>query len=303
MLNPESKVDLSYAKLLWDEYSPEFSPEKWVFKQLQDGTLNSYFSSATVFYTKNTTLDEAKFLASERQATNIGMQRFSSGHIVSSGGYTKVQKNIGIYCETPVYVDDTHIKRVRVINVIAPATDALLQPDYIRLSKCENHLRQQLYETMLEDAFYITMACAIQQKVKFLVMTAIGQGAFAEGAWDLGIDPNLAYTNLARKYFGSKFIKATGTKVIFANCDFLPQDEFPCIKQWLNSMLTSYSKGGSNENDNIEDVLFVNAWDPWSVIGNGNKGDRSLDGFWGSYSAMSMIGHPKINLAMNYLQV
>jgi hypothetical protein len=300
-----SKLNFDYAKALWSEYTPQCRPRDWVFKKLQDGSLLQYFSSATVYFNKNTTIDEAKFLASERQATNIGMKRYSSGHLVSEGGYSKVQKNIGIYCESSANVGDIFIKRVRVINVIAPATDAYSQPDYQRLLKTQPHLRQLLYETMLEEAFYITSACAVQQKVKVLVMAGIGQGAFSNGAWELNINPNFAYTNLAKKYFGHQFTKTTGIKVIFANCDFLPEHNFHCVSQWLDSMLVSYSKGNDIQglNENIEDVLFVNAWDPWSVIGNGNDGDNSLDGFWGRYSAMSMIGHPKINLAMNYLQV
>ena len=37
-------------------------------------------------------------------------------------------------------------------------------------------------------------------------------------------------------------------------------------------------------------TLFVNAWDPWSIIGNGNDRDRSLDGYWGRSSNMSVLG-------------
>lgn len=29
--------------------------------------------------------------------------------------------------------------------------------------------------------------------------------------------------------------------------------------------------------------LLVNAWDPWSMVGNGNAGDNSLDGFYGRW--------------------
>ena len=27
----------------------------------------------------------------------------------------------------------------------------------------------------------------------------------------------------------------------------------------------------------------MNAWDPWSMVGNGNAGDNSLDGFFGRH--------------------
>ena len=31
----------------------------------------------------------------------------------------------------------------------------------------------------------------------------------------------------------------------------------------------------------IDRTLYVNAWDPWSMIGNGNARDNSLDGWYG----------------------
>merc|ERR1712118_28574 len=31
----------------------------------------------------------------------------------------------------------------------------------------------------------------------------------------------------------------------------------------------------------FENTLFINAWDPWSLVGNGNEGDNSLDGKYG----------------------
>ena len=37
----------------------------------------------------------------------------------------------------------------------------------------------------------------------------------------------------------------------------------------------------------LSDALFVNAWDPHSVVGNGNSNDNSLDGFIGRYTDMA----------------
>ena len=43
------------------------------------------------------------------------------------------------------------------------------------------------------------------------------------------------------------------------------------------------------------DTLYINAWDPWSIIGNGNAGDTSLDGYWGRNSNMSVLGWSMTN--------
>jgi hypothetical protein len=44
-----------------------------------------------------------------------------------------------------------------------------------------------------------------------------------------------------------------------------------------------------------KDMLFMNAWDPHSVVGNGNAGDPTLDGFFGSLSDMGYMSIPEIN--------
>ena len=36
-------------------------------------------------------------------------------------------------------------------------------------------------------------------------------------------------------------------------------------------------------------TLFINAWDPWSVVGNGNASDNSLDGYVGRSSNVGIF--------------
>merc|ERR1712039_724173 len=43
----------------------------------------------------------------------------------------------------------------------------------------------------------------------------------------------------------------------------------------------------------LEDSLLVNAWDPWSMVGNGNAADNSLDGYFGRCTAMALLCWPK----------
>jgi len=55
---------------------------------------------------------------------------------------------------------------------------------------------------------------------------------------------------------------------------------------------TLESKPNSIEDDpaTLENTLFVNSLNPWSLIGNGNFLDNSLNGFWGRSSNMSVLG-------------
>jgi hypothetical protein len=50
----------------------------------------------------------------------------------------------------------------------------------------------------------------------------------------------------------------------------------------------------------MEKTLYVNAWDPWSMIGNGNERDSSLDGHWGRCSNMAVLGWSLTNQAIKY---
>jgi hypothetical protein len=46
---------------------------------------------------------------------------------------------------------------------------------------------------------------------------------------------------------------------------------------------------------NLNNTLFVNAWDPWSFVGNGNMGDNSLDGFIGRVTYAAPLCFPATN--------
>ena len=55
--------------------------------------------------------------------------------------------------------------------------------------------------------------------------------------------------------------------------------------------------------EDVEHTLYVNAWDPWSLIGNGNERDRSLDGYWGRNSNMAVLGWHITNPYMEFVPV
>ena len=58
-----------------------------------------------------------------------------------------------------------------------------------------------------------------------------------------------------------------------------------------------------SSSDDIATTLYVNAWDPWSMVGNGNAGDCSLDGYWGRSTAMAPLCWPRTNPAISYQAV
>ena len=54
---------------------------------------------------------------------------------------------------------------------------------------------------------------------------------------------------------------------------------------------------------NIDKILFTNAYDPYSIVGNGNNNDNSLDGYFGIISAMSVLCWPYTNPYIKYIKI
>ena len=51
---------------------------------------------------------------------------------------------------------------------------------------------------------------------------------------------------------------------------------------------------------NINKTLFVNAWDPLTMVGNGNNMDESLDGYVGRNTYAGILCNPLFNLRISY---
>jgi hypothetical protein len=56
------------------------------------------------------------------------------------------------------------------------------------------------------------------------------------------------------------------------------------------------------KSNNLDKILFVNAWDPYSLVGNGNNMDDSLDGYFGRISAMSILCWSITNPYIKYIE-
>ena len=124
-----------------------------------------------------------------------------------------------------------------------------------------------------------------------------------------GINANAIFAELFKKHF-DPINNAGGGRVVLMNQPgpaggFINgiTDEAHTMRLFLNAALQEFQSPTKPEfmNVNLETTLWVNAWDCWTIIGNGNTGDDSLDVFFGRYSAMSVLGWPKTNPAINYV--
>jgi hypothetical protein len=287
---------------IYDAYDIPFKPPNWIFSI----DLIPYMNSARVYYESD--LQSAKTLAFQREPTNIGaVSRYKADILnanfnYSKGAYVEGSQNIAIYTHTPVRTREglNLNKSINIINAIAPALDSRAQADYKELNNIPNFIKRKiLYKTKLKRAFNKIDACFNKNNFSTLVMVPIGQGAFASLASELEINSEEIFIELFIEFWGDDARVLlndhdnTYIEKIKVNEKQLPKSRYTGHNLSTHVWLESYTQ------QQLTTILFVNAWDHLSMLGNGNAGDKSVDGFFGAISAISVIGWPGTNTMLN----
>ena len=202
---------------------------------------------------------------------------------------------------------------IKVVNLIGFAFDTESQPDYIyfiegnRMQEFDHHLKNML---RLMFAAYVVSGC------KMLVLAQVGGGAFS--ALFPGCTPTDSRAYLANHFYPclhavwQSLQTPPSIILLIGNPTPLSLDllQSACptasvlacgkfvdvVTQHVqfNPSTGSYSlhdfAGAPRDTPHtyqLSDALFVNAWDPHSVIGNGNYHDNSLDGHIGRCTDMA----------------
>lgn len=275
------------ATLLYISYYEGFEFPKWVLEKYEEHD----FNSVIVFYYEKDNFDDVFKLINEREPCNIGLRRLYNEKLLknkygySKGAYQystpeKLMPNIAVYTHATVKLNKGYSK-VHVINLIGAAFDNMNQPDYIYYKDKPIEKIVEFYKNM----WYFAYVAMVTKKCKNLQIYNVGGGAFAGP-------------------FVSEFIMEVFEP---AFKPLLPLFE----KRGYNILGYDWEKHKFNggfipnclEDADLENTMFVNAWDPWSIIGNGNERDRSLDGFWGRSSNMSVLGWYKTNPNMRFNKI
>jgi len=297
------KFNLDNAKRIITIYDNGYEPPEWI---LNSQVIEPYLESARVYYDGE--LHDAKELATKREPVNIAMERhYNKDQLQTMFGYkTGVYKegsqNIAIYTYTPLRtVKGIDLgKSIHIIHAIAPALDSETQADYIEISKLSTPKeRQGLYKFKLRHAFQKINKCFKDHNFTTLIMCGIGQNSFYTLSKKLEItdstNNHAIFNELFTEFFGSNnnvimnyddWVTVDGVKLTdMTPSRFIINDLSNRKCKWLEK----YTQSELNK------ILFVNAWDHLSMLGNGNNYDPSTDGFYGRISAISVIGWPLTN--------
>ncbi len=292
---PAGTLDDQAVDKLFASYIPWYKPPSWV--KDDKGSYLQYLDSATVYYDRD--YDSALVLAKQREPTNLYAEKEYNPAVLqvnlgyAHGAYDVGSQNIAIYTHTPVRRDDgTDLhKSLHIIHAIAPGLDSAQQPDYKYIASLPQAVRPAAYKAMLQRAFEKIDHCFKTKGFTTLVMAGIGQGVFASLAGSLGIDNKRIFNELFTQFFH-------GNPNVVVNYDNWVEDDgvlLATLNRRINNDLRSTEWLQHYSQAKLDTTLFVNAWDPFSILGNGNAADGSADGYWGRISAISVIGWPRAN--------
>jgi hypothetical protein len=262
-------------------------------------------------------LDKEKYKKDQLE-TNFGWEVGAYSKSTNS----KLYPNIGIYCHARVTngiepsKPGAKEKNVHVMNLIGYGFDNTEQPDYqyflntyglgkSDLKNLDSDPKQKFKEDLIQRYRKIWLkACYICELkgLKNLWYYGVGSGFFSK------LLP-IEYNKDSGKFYNEIFAPAFGinpndsTNLHSSNTD---QTDLTIPINFCKRYGIEVINLGPSSDKFIPDVLFtadttpadtlyINAWDPWSIIGNGNAGDISLDGHWGRNSNMSVLGWSMTN--------
>lgn len=278
------------ARLIREVYNTGFEFPDWSVRDLGDGTLEPHARSAVIYYARHADLARVKELVLQREPVNIAMsRRYNHEMLFNRFGYTRgayskctaefLMPHIAAYCKTP-FVSRDGLSRVdmHVINAIGIAFDSAEQPDYCYFFR-NGRIPEDRWEKLIARmslTWRFIFTCARAKGLRSIYLTQVGGGYFAHL---LNQDPSKNYQRL--RSLTLEPVKA----------------EFPEIV--VEDLRAIFDNVFAHE-DVLQNSLLVNAWDPWSMVGNGNGRDDSLDGMYGRFSAMAVLCWPKTNPYLQY---
>lgn len=252
------------------------------------GTVRKHFQTlmlaAVAYYHTDDDEKEVRRLAQEREPVNIAQERLYDvdelerlfgwrvgyyQHFFDQTG--QLAPNFAVY--TPTFLDGDESKLLHVINVIGFAFDSYMQPDYQYFVTGE---RQGEIQERLERIFRFIYRCAEDHQIDTVVMSLFGCANFASKF------PG----NFQTKHWMPAF-RAT-----------LPVAQKLELKiRFMGADVAGYENMGKFPDDvhKYPGALFVNAWDPFSLPGNGNGKDASLDGYVGRHTNIALNGSLMLN--------
>ncbi len=277
------------ARKIHSIYFPGCAFPNWV---LESENWQGYeFESVKVFFDSKENKNDIKLLMMEREPCNIGMRRlYNKTTLKNEFGYEegayrhstkeKLMPSLAVYTHALVKLRN-RFEKVHVINLIGAAFDHPYQPDFKFFQDKPIVDIIQFYTRM----WIFALEALKQSHCNKLQVYNVGGGAFSG------------------KYV-STFARDIFEPAIKPLLPIFEKEGLSVLGyDWNEHKFTGGFIPDCLESADLQSTLFVNAWDPWTLIGNGNERDGSLDGFWGRSSNMSVLGWLHTNPQIKFIPV
>lgn len=281
------------AKKMRAIYFPNCEFPEWV---LEPNSWQTHaFNSVKVYYDSVDDISTVKKLMTEREPCNMGLMRFYNKNMLrdtfgyQEGAYRhstrdKLMPNIAVYTHATVKLRN-EMKKVHVVNLIGAALDRSMQPDFMYFCGSGPQIEKliQFYRKVWAFALHATK----QASCKNLQIYNVGGGAFAG------------------PFTQEEFIMEIFEPAMKPLLPLFKESGISIVGyDWTHHRFTAgYIPDCLETHNDIPNTMFVNAWDPWSLIGNGNGRDNSLDGHWGRVSNMAILGWLPTNPHMAFIPI
>ena len=297
-------------------YPPGYEPPSWVDNITSSDILTESLQSVKIYYSDTDDIHVVKKLVKEREAVNIAMNteneplfqemytKLLEQHGYLFSGYRnlfeehpeRLPPNFAMYMTALFRIDGQIVKR-HVINLIGYAFDNAEQPDYKYFITNATGSANELAEKYCRMFLYM-LVCANEKGFDTIVLSFIGGASFVS-YFPFGNYGDFISTSLRNAIERYQHIYKPDTIEIM-------DGENPINVNFVNQVTTNLSPKGITVRrvgrvpgifmgDTAVNKLFVNAWDPHSIVGNGNSLDNSLDGFMGRISAMAYVSFYDVN--------
>ena len=264
-----------------------------------------YMKSVKIYYSSkdnpSTTLKNVIELSEKREPTNISTRRlYDEDRLKEYFGYEKgiygefnYSINMSLFAKTLFYVGNNEYININVLSVIAPAFDNYNQPDFKFFKNDEEIIRR------FELIFDMIFNCAIENELGEIFLNGIGIGAFKNKFTNYRAGFEASYAKWEKRLkniqlFYISYNADEAKKLFPAN---ILSDVYYVDYNKLREFIKHFSDKG------IDKILFINPWDPFSIIGNGNFNDNSWDGAIGRDSALAILGYPLLNPHIQYIDL
>ena len=301
-----SPVDLKQvAKEFYARYNPAYKPPVWALDKFNPE--DARMKSVQVYTTAHR--DDPALLQClvEREPVNIAMNQYYKDP--SDSGYMKWYKehktlgpNLAVYAHCEMSKSQNRLKTpimVHVMNSIAFGFDSTEQPDYDYYMRNYNAKKERELLEAMTDVIRLIFTCAVDHKLSKICLSYIGGGFFKEKFKPRKDCIYKTYLDFFMEAFERANCVLVDAGVVLDEVSVMRDDS---VYMRIYDLIENNKVNIANTNlvGDIPDILdetalFVNAWDPHSVVGNGNAQDKSLDGYFGRLSDLALLCTPLTN--------